>query len=91
MVVIVGQFGLGKLMLMNIFGCFDCFIWGSYQVVGCEIGKMELDELVELCCEYFGFIFQCYYLFGDFDVCGNVEVLVVYVGSFGLVCNVCVE
>lgn len=91
MVVIVGQFGLGKFMLMNIFGCLDWLICGSYQVVGCEIGSMLLDELVELCCEYFGFIFQCYYLLGDFDVCGNVVVLVVYVGSLGLVCIVCVE
>lgn len=36
-VVIIGFFGLGKLMLMNIIGCFDILILGKYILDGKEV------------------------------------------------------
>lgn len=33
-VIIMGMFGLGKLMLLNMLGCFDIFISGEYLLDG---------------------------------------------------------
>lgn len=41
-VVIMGVFGLGKSMMMNIIGCLDVFIYGCYVFDGFDV--CWLDE-----------------------------------------------
>lgn len=77
-------------MLMNIFGCFDYLSEGIYMVGGCDMYMFDSDEFVQLCCEYFGFVFQCYYLLLYVDVVVNFEMLVIYVGILYVEWYVCV-
>jgi len=81
LVAIVGQSGSGKSTLMNILGCLDKPINGSYKVKGRETRELEPDELAQLRREYFGFIFQRYHLLGDLNATGNVEVPAIYAGA----------
>lgn len=57
-VVIVGILGLGKFILMNIFGLLDCFSGGSYYLVGQDVLLLLCDQFVVLCNWLFGFVFQ---------------------------------
>ena len=61
-VAIIGQSGSGKSTLMNIIGCLDVPTSGSYKINNVEVGKMSKDQLAELRCKTFGFIFQRYNL-----------------------------
>ena len=61
-VAIIGQSGSGKSTMMNIIGCLDTPTSGSYKINGVEVGKMGKDQLAELRCKTFGFIFQRYNL-----------------------------
>lgn len=47
-VVIVGLFGLGKLILMNIIGCFDMLIFGIYILDGYEVSRFNDNQFVEI-------------------------------------------
>lgn len=47
-VVIFGLLGLGKLILMNIIGCFDILIFGSYILDGNEVSKLFDNQFVEI-------------------------------------------
>lgn len=55
--VIMGIFGSGKLMLMNIFGCFDWLMNGEYLFIGCYVEGMDDDEFLVLCGCIIGFVF----------------------------------
>lgn len=80
MIAIVGASGSGKSTLLNVLGCLDRPTEGSYRVAGRETGQMTPDELAELRCEHFGFIFQRYHLLNDLSALANVEVPGVYAG-----------
>ena len=56
-VAIIGQSGSGKSTMMNIIGCLDVPTNGSYKINGIEVGKMGKDDLAQLRCKTFGFIF----------------------------------
>lgn len=57
-VAIIGQSGSGKSTMMNIIGCLDVPTAGSYKINGVEVGRMDKDQLAELRCKTFGFIFS---------------------------------
>ncbi len=79
-VAIMGQSGSGKSTLMNILGCLDTPTSGSYLINGAEAGRMSPDQLSELRCKTFGFIFQRYNLLGSLSALDNVALPAVYLG-----------
>lgn len=79
-VAIIGQSGSGKSTLMNIIGCLDTPTSGSYQINGVETNKMSNDQLAELRCRTFGFIFQRYNLLNNLSALENVVLPSIYSG-----------
>lgn len=79
-VAIIGQSGSGKSTMMNIIGCLDVPTSGSYKINGVEVGKMDKDQLAELRCKTFGFIFQRYNLLNSLKASENVALPAVYLG-----------
>lgn len=79
-VAIIGQSGSGKSTLMNIIGCLDVPTSGSYKINDIEVGKMEKDELADLRCKTFGFIFQRYNLLPTLKANENASLPAVYLG-----------
>ena len=79
-VAIIGQSGSGKSTLMNIIGCLDVPTSGSYKINGVEVGKMEKDQLAELRCRTFGFIFQRYNLLTSLKADENAALPAIYSG-----------
>ncbi len=79
-VAIMGQSGSGKSTLMNILGCLDTPTSGFYNINGVETGKMTVDELADLRCKTFGFIFQRYNLLASLNAAENVALPAVYLG-----------
>ena len=79
-VAIIGQSGSGKSTMMNIIGCLDVPTNGSYKINGVEVGKMGKDELAELRCKTFGFIFQRYNLLNSLKADENAALPAVYLG-----------
>lgn len=79
-VAIIGQSGSGKSTMMNIIGCLDVPTNGSYKINGVEVGKMGKDELAELRCKTFGFIFQRYNLLNNLRASENAALPAVYLG-----------
>ena len=79
-VAIIGQSGSGKSTMMNIIGCLDVATSGSYKINGVEVGKMNKDQLAELRCKTFGFIFQRYNLLSNLKASENAALPAVYLG-----------
>lgn len=79
-VAIIGQSGSGKSTIMNILGCLDVPTSGSYKINGVEVGKMEKNELADLRCKTFGFIFQRYNLLSNLEARENAALPAVYLG-----------
>ena len=79
-VAIIGQSGSGKSTLMNIIGCLDIPTSGSYKINGIEAGKMDRDQLAELRCKTFGFIFQRYNLLNSLNARENAALPAIYLG-----------
>ncbi len=79
-VAIIGQSGSGKSTLMNIIGCLDVPTTGSYKINGVEVGKMGKDQLADLRCKTFGFIFQRYNLLSSLNACENAALPAIYLG-----------
>ena len=79
-VAIIGQSGSGKSTMMNIIGCLDVPTSGSYKINGVEVGKMNKDQLAELRCKTFGFIFQSYNLLSSLKASENAALPAIYLG-----------
>lgn len=79
-VAIIGQSGSGKSTMMNIIGCLDTPTSGSYKINGVEAGKMRKDQLAELRCKTFGFIFQRYNLLNSLKASENAALPAIYLG-----------
>lgn len=79
-VAIIGQSGSGKSTLMNIIGCLDVPTSGSYKINNVEVGKMAKDQLAELRCKTFGFIFQRYNLLSSLSATENAALPAIYLG-----------
>lgn len=81
MVAIVGASGSGKSTLMNILGCLDRPSSGYYMVDGRDTNTLNTDDLAQLRCEYFGFVFQKYNLLSNLSALDNVEIPAIYAGT----------
>ncbi len=79
-VAIIGQSGSGKSTLMNIIGCLDVPTSGSYKINGVEVGQMLKDQLADLRCKTFGFIFQRYNLLSSLNATENAALPAIYLG-----------
>lgn len=65
---------------MNIIGCLDVPTSGSYKINNVEVGKMNKDQLAELRCKTFGFIFQRYNLLTSLSADENAALPAIYSG-----------
>jgi macrolide transport system ATP-binding/permease protein len=79
-VAIIGQSGSGKSTLMNIIGCLDVPTSGSYTINQTEVGQMNKDQLADLRCKTFGFIFQRYNLLPTLSADENAALPAIYLG-----------
>ena len=78
MIAIVGASGSGKSTLTNILGALDTADEGEYLFRGRNVASLSGDELAELRCHHFGFVFQRYHLLPHLSAVENVEVPAIY-------------
>lgn len=78
MIAIVGASGSGKSTLMNILGVLDQADGGEYLFRGRQISTLSSDELADLRCYHFGFVFQRYHLLPHLTAVENVEIPAIY-------------
>lgn len=90
MVVIIGVFGVGKSILLYLFGGLDLFMVGEVLVVG--VCMLQFFDVVcgSLCNCMLGFVYQFYYLLFEFIVLENVMMLVLLGGVDVVDVQVCV-
>ncbi|MBQ4100580.1 MAG: ABC transporter ATP-binding protein [Oscillospiraceae bacterium] len=78
-VAIIGRSGSGKSTLMNIMGCLDA-PQGVYRLNGCDVSKMNDNELSKVRNMEIGFIFQSFNLIAGLTARENVELPLIYRG-----------
>ena len=71
---ILGQSGSGKSTLLNAIGGLDSVDSGNIYIDGCDIVKIEGEELSAFRREYLGFLFQFYNLVPNLTVLENIQV-----------------
>jgi putative ABC transport system ATP-binding protein len=79
-VAIMGPSGSGKTTLMNVIGCLDRQISGSYLFDGEDIAAFDDDALAALRNRKIGFVFQNFYLLDRLTALENVELPMIYAG-----------
>ncbi|BBO00087.1 ABC transporter ATP-binding protein [Sporolactobacillus terrae] len=79
-VSIVGPSGSGKSTLMNIIGCLDKPVSGSYVLGGSAVDRLKDRDLAEIRNQKIGFIFQNFNLLGKMTALENVELPLIYRG-----------
>ena len=82
-VAIMGQSGSGKSTLMNILGCMDRKISGSYYLEGIDVAKQGENELSRIRNQKIGFVFQAFQLIPRTSAMKNVEIPMIYAGMSG--------
>ena len=75
---IMGPSGSGKSTLLGILGCLDTPTGGRYLLAGEEVGRMSPEQLAELRCRRFGFVFQNFSLLPRLTALENVELPLAY-------------
>lgn len=77
-IMVMGKSGSGKTTLMNIIGFLDRVSDGSYFFNEQDVSKLTENKKSEFRNEYFGFIFQQFFLINSLNVIQNVKLPCVY-------------
>ena len=79
-VSIMGPSGSGKSTFMNILGCLDRPMTGSYRLNGDEVATLSDDELAFVRNKQIGFVFQSFNLLTKLTAVENVALPMIYAG-----------
>lgn len=79
-VAIMGPSGSGKTTLMNIIGCLDRPMSGTYELAGENVLKLKDRELSDLRLKSIGFVFQSFQLMPRESAVENVALPLSYAG-----------
>jgi len=79
-VAIMGPSGSGKSTAMNILGCLDVPMGGSYKFKGIDVGALTRSQRARLRHYYLGFVFQGFNLLARTNAAENVELPLIYRG-----------
>lgn len=77
-VAIIGQSGSGKSTLLNLLGCLDVPTSGKLMINGCDVGRLNDNELSRIRSREIGFVFQGFNLIPALTARKNVELPLVY-------------
>ncbi len=80
-VAVMGPSGSGKSTLLNILGGLDAPTSGQYLLESTDISRLPDRELARIRCRHFGFVFQSYNLFPEFNAIENVAIPMMYAGA----------
>jgi ABC-type lipoprotein export system ATPase subunit len=81
-VALMGPSGSGKSTLMNTLGCLDRPDSGSYLLDGEEVVEMSRDQRARLRNDKIGFVFQNFNLLARTSALENVELPLMYRGTY---------
>ena len=79
-VTVMGPSGSGKSTLLHILGILDSADAGVYRLEGHDLMTLADRELSRIRNEHFGFVFQSFNLFNEFDAIENVMFPLMYAG-----------
>lgn len=81
-ILISGENGIGKTSLLKIVGALDFNFSGEYLINGKNIKNISKKELYKIRNEFFGFLFQDYFLLEDENVYYNISIPLIYSKKF---------
>ncbi len=80
-VAIMGASGSGKSTALNLLGCLDTPTSGIYDFGEIAVHTLDRNQRALLRRQYFGFVFQSFYLLARTSTLENVELPLIYRGA----------
>ncbi|MEE8440862.1 MAG: ABC transporter ATP-binding protein [Spirochaetia bacterium] len=82
-ITVMGPSGSGKSTLLHILGILDSPDGGIYRLEGHDLMTLSDKELSRIRNQHFGFVFQSFNLFNEFNAFENVMFPLMYAGIHG--------